>query len=57
MSEAVILSATGTLFVQMGELEKGERYLKKALELHPGHSGAHNNLKVIEHYRRTKGHS
>ena len=53
----MILSATGTLFVQMGELEKGERYLKKALELHPGHSGAHNNLKVIEHYRRTKGHS
>ncbi len=38
----------------MADLDKGEQYLNKALKLHPGHSGAINNLKVIEHYRRQK---
>lgn len=42
----------GTLFVQMGNLKKGEKYLKKALALHPNHPGALNNLKVIEYYRK-----
>ena len=38
----------------MGELDKGEKYLKKALQLQPDHSGAHNNLKVVDYYRQTK---
>lgn len=38
----------GTLFIQMGELDKGERYLNRALELQPQHYGALNNLKVID---------
>ena len=46
------LTHTGTLFVQMMELDKGEKYLRKALELHPHHPGALNNLKVIDHYRK-----
>ena len=44
----------GTLFIQMGDLSKGEQYLKKALKLNPGHSGAANNLKVIEHYKKQR---
>lgn len=40
--------------MQMNELEKGEKYLRKALELQPNHLGAQNNLKVVEYYRRTK---
>ncbi len=50
----LLVFVPGTLFIQMGELDKGEKYLNKALQLYPQHSGALNNLKVIEHYRRNK---
>jgi len=50
----LIFPFPGTLFIQMGDLSKGEQYLMKALKLSPGHSGAANNLKVIEHYKKQR---
>ena len=44
----------GTLYVQMGRLEDGEKHLKDALKLNPHHHGAMNNLRVVEHQRKTQ---
>lgn len=41
----------GTLYVQMGHWDDGERELKRALKLNPNHHGAMNNLKVAQHYK------
>ena len=45
---------TGTLYVQMGRLDEGEKNLLHALKLNPHHHGAMNNLRVVEHQRKTK---
>ena len=42
----------GTLYVQMGRLDDGERNLLHALKLNPSHHGAKNNLRVVEHQRK-----
>ncbi len=41
----------GTLYVQMGRWDDGEKELRRALELNPHHHGAMNNLKVAQHYK------
>ncbi len=41
----------GTLYVQMGRWEEGEKELRRALDLNPHHHGANNNLKVAQHYK------
>ena len=46
--------STGTLYVQMGRLDKGEKNLLHALKLNPHHHGAMNNLRVVEHQRKTQ---
>jgi len=42
----------GTLLYQMGKVEEAEKYLRHALQLNPHHSGAVNNLKVVEYHKR-----
>ena len=44
----------GTLYVQMGKLDDGERYLRHALKLNPHHHGAMNNLRVVEHQKQSQ---
>ena len=46
--------STGTLYVQMGRLDEGEKNLLHALKLNPHHHGAMNNLRVVEHQRKTQ---
>jgi len=36
----------------MGKVEESEKYLRHALQLNPHHSGAVNNLKVVEYHKR-----
>ena len=48
----MLLCVPGTLYVQMGRLDDGERYLNHALKLNPNHRGAMNNLRVVEHQRK-----
>ena len=45
-------SSTGTLYIQMGLWDDGEKQLRRALELNPDHYGAINNLKVAQHYKQ-----
>jgi len=44
--------AVGTLLYQMGKVKEAEKYLRHALQLNPHHSGAVNNLKVVEYHKR-----
>ena len=44
----------GTLYVQMGRLGDAESYLRHALKLNPNHHGAVNNLRVVEHQRKSQ---
>ena len=41
----------GTLLYKMGKEKEAVENLKHALRLNPAHSGALNNLKVIQYYR------
>lgn len=54
LSGDVGLYHSGTLYVTMGRLDDGEKQLKHALKLNPHHHGAMNNLRVVEHHRKTQ---
>ena len=50
------LNGLGSVSILRNDLDRGERYIRRALEIAPGYSAAKHDLRLIERLRETQPH-